>query len=87
MVLAPLGMTGCDSVDYYIESPIDDNGRFVLLNTCRCDIHIQIIHTDLKRNTSIVEKAKELIDHMGKNNQLILHGTDETGLLDPSPHN
>ena len=48
---------GCDSVDYYIEIPIDNNGRFVLLNTSRCDIQIQIIHKDKKSNTSVVEEA------------------------------
>ena len=47
---------------YYVDSLIDDNGHFVLLNTSRCDIQIQIIHTDIKKNTSVVEEARELID-------------------------
>ena len=34
----------------------------VLLNTFRCDIQIQIIHTDMNRNTSVVEEAGELTD-------------------------
>ena len=54
-------MMGCDSVDYYIESPIDNNGNFVLLNTSHCDIQIQIIQVDLDRNTSVIEEAGELI--------------------------
>ena len=54
-------MMVCDSVDYYIESPIDNNGHLVLLNTSRCDIQIQIIQAALNRNTSVIEEAGELI--------------------------
>ena len=61
-------MMGCDSVDYYIESPIDNNGGFDLLNTSCPDIQIQIIQADLNRNTSVVEEVGKLIDtsHVGK---------------------
>ena len=50
---------GCDSLDYNIEIPIDNNGRFVLLNTSHCAIQIQIINVDINRNTSVVEQAGE----------------------------
>ena len=42
------GMTGCDSVDYYIESPIDNNGRLDLFNTSCRDIQIQIIQIEIR---------------------------------------
>ena len=91
MVPALRGMMGCDSVDYYIESPIDNNGCLVLLNTSRRDIQIQIIQADLNRNTSVIEEVGELIDSASrrvvKNNQVILWGAEVTGLPNPSPNN
>ena len=53
---------GCDSKDYYIESPIDNNGLLVLLNISCLDIQIQIIQANLNRNKSVIEEARELID-------------------------
>ena len=54
-------MMGCDSMDYYIESPIDNNGHLVLLNISRCDIQIQIIQVALNRNTSVIEEAGDMV--------------------------
>ena len=63
MVPALRGMMGCDSVDYYIESPIDIMGVwFIEYLPLGHDIHIQVVLVDLNSNTSIVEEAVELID-------------------------
>lgn len=49
MVPSLRGIMGCDSVDYYyIESPIDNNGRLDLFNTSCRDIQIQIIQIEIR---------------------------------------
>ena len=76
MVPALRGMMGCDSVDDYIESPVDNNGRLDLLNTSCCDIQIQIIQADSNRNTSVAKETGKLIDSAASRGELIHQGAE-----------
>ena len=66
--MVPYGMMGSDSMDYWIESPIE------ILGVCfywilGCDIQIQVLQTDLNRNTSFVKEAVKSIHSTSHNVQ------------------